>query len=217
MIDWDWIGRNVGDLGGDVGLHVVLSAVPVILGFVIALPIGFLISKTGPVANGLLAVWGVIYSIPSLALFVVIPGLFHIGILSPLNVVIALILYAVALLVRSVVDGLRSVPDEVRQSSTAVGYGSVARLFRIELPLAMPVIFAGLRVVSVSTVALVTVGALIGVGGLGIPMTQGFIQSFYTPVIVAIVLVVILALLFDGAILLIRRAVLPWTRKGQAA
>ena len=216
MIDWDWVVRNAGMIGGQVVTHVVLSVVPVVVGFLIALPIGFLISKTGPVANGLLAVWGVIYAIPSLALFVVIPGLFNISILSPLNVVIALIFYAVALLVRSVVDGLRSVPEEVRQSSTAVGFGFAARLFTIELPLAMPVIFAGLRVVSVSTVSLVTVGALIGVGGLGIPMLEGLTRSFYTPVIVAIVLVVLLALIFDGALLLLRRTVLPWSRKGQA-
>lgn len=217
MIDWAWLGRNVGMIAGLLGQHLILSVIPVVVGFVLALPIGYLVSRTGAAANAVLAVWGVIYAIPSLALFVVLPALLGISYLSPINVAVALSLYALALLVRSVVDGLRSVPDEVKQSATAVGYGSTARLFKVELPLAMPVIFAGLRVVAVSTVSLVTVGALVGIGGLGILMTTGFTSNFFTPVIIGIALVVILALIFDGALLLLRRAVLPWTRKGRPA
>lgn len=217
IIDWGWIQRNVGMIAGLVGEHILLSVAPVVIGLLLALPIGYLVAKAGPFANVLLAIWGVIYAIPSLALFVVIPAIFGISILSPLNVVIALSLYALALLVRSVADGLRSVPAEVKQSSTAVGYGSARRLFGIDLPLAMPVIFAGLRVVTVSTVSLVTVGALIGVSGLGSLLLQGFNSAFFTPVIVGIVLVVILALIFDGVILLLQRGLLPWMRKGQSA
>lgn len=217
IIDWGWIQRNVGMIAGLVGEHILLSVAPVVIGLLLALPIGYLVAKTGPFANVLLAIWGVIYAIPSLALFVVIPAIFGISILSPLNVVIALSLYALALLVRSVADGLRSVPAEVKQSSTAVGYGSARRLFGIDLPLAMPVIFAGLRVVTVSTVSLVTVGALIGVSGLGSLLLQGFNSAFFTPVIVGIVLVVFLALIFDGVILLLQRGLLPWMRKGQSA
>lgn len=217
IVDWDWIGRNVGMIGGLLLRHIILSIVPVVVGLVLAFPIGYLVSKTGPLSNLLLTLWGVIYAIPSLAVFVVLPGLFGIGILSPLNVVIALSLYALALLVRSVVDGLRSVPDEVRQSSTAVGYGSARRLFVIDLPLAMPVVFAGLRVVTVSTVSLVTVGAIIGVPSLGTLFTQGFNSGFLTPVYVGIALVMILALIFDGLILVLRRGLLPWQRRGAAA
>ena len=147
--------------------HVVLSIVPVVAAFVISIPLGFLVFRTGQAANFVLAVFGVIYSIPSLALFVVMPAILGTQILNPVNIAVALTIYSVALLVRSVVDGLRVRPDAVKQSASAVGFGWLRRLARVELPLAMPVIFAGLRVVTVSNIALVSVGAVIGVGALG--------------------------------------------------
>ena len=119
-----------------------------LLALVLALPHGYLVFRTGKGANPVLAVLGVIYSIPSLALFVALPVLLGTRILDPLNVVVALTIYSVALLVRSVVDGLRSVPEDVKQSASAVGFSRFGRLLRVELPLAMPVIFAGLRVVT---------------------------------------------------------------------
>jgi osmoprotectant transport system permease protein len=178
----------------------------------VAIPLGYLVFKTSRAANPILAVFGVIYSIPSLALFVALPLVLGTSILSPLNVAVALAIYSVALLVRSVVDGLRSVPVSVKQSASAMGYGWFARLARVELPLAMPVIFAGLRVATVSNIALVSVAAMIGGGALGKLFDRGLASRFYTPLIVGLVLSVLLALLADALILLLQRNTLPWAR-----
>jgi osmoprotectant transport system permease protein len=161
----------------------------------------------------LLAILGVIYSIPSLALFVLMPLVLGTQILNPANIVAALTVYSIALLVRSVVDGLRSVSPSVNQSASAMGYGSFRRLFRVELPLAMPVIFAGLRVVTVSNIALVSVAVLVGSGALGKLFDLGFGSYFYTPIIVALVLTLALAMIADGLILLLQRGSLPWLRR----
>ena len=217
MIDWGWIQRNLGMIAELLGQHVILSILPVVAAFVVSIPLGYLVFRTAKLANVLLAVLGVIYSVPSLALFVVMPVILGTRILNPVNIVVALAIYSVALLVRSVVDGLRSVPSAVNQSASAVGFGRVRRLFRVELPLAMPVIFAGLRVVTVSNIALVSVGALIGTGALGQLFTRGLNSGFLTPILVGLVLSLVLALLFDGIILLIQRGVLPWARGRRTA
>ncbi|HMI34357.1 MAG TPA: ABC transporter permease [Propionibacteriaceae bacterium] len=215
-LDWAWIERNLSMIGSLLLEHVVLALVPVVIAFVIALPLGYLVSKTRRVANVLLAFLGIIYSIPSLALFVMMPMILGTQILNPVNIVVALSIYSTALLVRSVVDGLRSVPAPVKQSATAVGYGWLRRLFRVELPLAMPVIFAGLRVVTVSNIAIVSVAVLVGSGALGKLFDLGFASYFYTPIIVALVLMLSLALIFDALILLIQRRTLPWLRERPA-
>ncbi|HKH54270.1 MAG TPA: ABC transporter permease [Propionibacteriaceae bacterium] len=212
-LDWAWINRNLEMIGGLLVEHVILALVPVVLAFVISLPLGYLVFKTGKPANGLLAILGVIYSIPSLALFVLMPLVLGTQILNPANIVAALAVYSIALLVRSVVDGLRSVSPSVKQSASAMGYGSFRRLSRVELPLAMPVIFAGLRVVTVSNIALVSVAVLVGSGALGKLFDLGFGSYFYTPIIVALVLTLALALIADGLILLIQRGSLPWLRR----
>lgn len=217
MIDWGWIQRNLGMIAELLGQHVILSILPVVAAFVVSIPLGYLVFRTAKLANVLLAVLGVIYSVPSLALFVVMPVILGTRILNPVNIVVALAIYSVALLVRSVVDGLRSVPSAVNQSASAVGFGRVRRLFRVELPLAMPVIFAGLRVVTVSNIALVSVAALIGSGALGQLFTRGLNSGFLTPILVGLVLSLVLALLFDGIILLIQRGVLPWARGRRTA
>ena len=177
---------------------------------VVAIPIGYQVSRTGRAATPILAVLGVIHSIPSLALFVALPLILGTQILNPLNVAVALAVYAVALLTRSVVDGLRSVPGGVKQSATAAGYGWLPRLLRIELPLAMPVIFAGLRVATVSNIALVSVAAVVGGGALGQLFDEGLAERFYTPLIIGLVLSLLLALLADALIMLVRRNALPW-------
>jgi osmoprotectant transport system permease protein len=215
-LDWAWIERNLSMIGSLLLEHVVLALVPVVIAFVIALPLGYLVSKTRRVANVLLAFLGIIYSIPSLALFVMMPMILGTQILNPVNIVVALSIYSTALLVRSVVDGLRSVPAPVKQSATAVGYGWLRRLFRVELPLAMPVIFAGLRVVTVSNIAIVSVAVLVGSGALGKLFDLGFASYFYTPIIVALVLMLSLALILDALILLIQRRTLPWLRERPA-
>ncbi len=215
-LDWAWIERNLAMIGSLLVEHVILAVLPVVIAFVISLPLGYLVSKTKRAANVILAFLGVIYSIPSLALFVMMPLILGTKILNPINIVVALAIYSTALLIRSVVDGLRSVSPSVRQSATAVGYGWLRRLFRVELPLAMPVIFAGLRVVTVSNIALVSVAVLVGSGALGKLFDLGFGSSFYTPIIVALVLMLLLSLIFDALILLIQRGTLPWLRRRPA-
>jgi osmoprotectant transport system permease protein len=215
-LDWAWIERNLAMIGSLLVEHVILAVLPVVIALVISLPLGYLVSKTKRAANLILAFLGVIYSIPSLALFVMMPLILGTKILNPINIVVALAIYSTALLIRSVVDGLRSVSPSVRQSATAVGYGWLRRLFRVELPLAMPVIFAGLRVVTVSNIALVSVAVLVGSGALGKLFDLGFGSYFYTPIIVALVLMLLLSLIFDALILLIQRGALPWLRRRPA-
>ena len=216
-LDWAWIQRNLAMIGSLLVDHIILSVLPVLIALVVSLPLGFLVFKTRRVANVILAFLGVIYSIPSLALFVMMPLILGTKILNPVNIVAALAIYSIALLVRSVVDGLRSVPASVKQSASAVGYGWLRRLFRVELPLAMPVIYAGLRVVTVSNIALVSVAVLIGSGALGKLFDLGFGSFFYTPIIVGLVLMLALALVADAMILLIQRGTLPWARKRRTA
>ncbi|BAK33601.1 putative osmoprotectant ABC transporter permease protein [Microlunatus phosphovorus NM-1] len=217
VIDWGWVQRNLTMIAQLTGEHVILSIIPVLAAFVISIPLGYLVFRTGRFANVVLAILGVVYAIPSLALFVVMPAILGTKILNPLNIVVALTVYSVVLLVRSVVDGLRSVPATVNSSAAAVGFGRTRRLFRVELPLAMPVIFAGLRVVTVSNIALVSVGAVIGIGALGELFTRGLNAGFLTPIVVGLVLSLLLALIFDGLILLIQRGALPWARGRRSA
>jgi osmoprotectant transport system permease protein len=212
-LDWAWVQRNLPMIGSLLVEHVILALLPVLIAFVISLPLGYVVHKTKRAANLILAFLGVIYSIPSLALFVMLPLILGTKILDPVNIVVALAIYSTALLIRSVVDGLRSVSPSVRQSATAVGYGWPRRLFGVEMPLAMPVIFAGLRVVTVSNIALVSVAVLVGSGALGKLFELGFASSFYTPIIIALILMLTLSLIFDALILLIQRGTLPWLRK----
>lgn len=212
----EWLQHNVGEMASLLGQHAVLAVLPVLAALVISLPLGFVVFRSGRAANPILAVLGVVYSIPSLALFVTLPLLLRTRILDPVNVAVALTVYSVALLVRSVVDGLRSVPDDVKQSAEAVGFGWFRRLVRVELPLAMPVVFAGLRVVTVSNIALVTVAVLVASGGLGQLFLRGYNSIFYTPLIAGLLLTVLLALVADAVILLVQRGTLPWARAGRA-
>ena len=210
MINWTWLQANAADIAARTGQHVVLSVLPVLIGLVVALPVGYLVRRTGRAAGAWLAVLGLRYAIPSIAMFVVMPLILGTQILDPVNVVVALAVYAFALLVRNVADGFAAVDDTVRQSAVAMGYGPVRRVLGVELPLAMPVIISGLRVATVSTISLVSVGAVIGMGALGQYFTQGFDQGFATPIIVAMVLILLLALIADSLILLAQRIFLPW-------
>lgn len=212
-MNWKWIAENVDLIGTALGQHLVLALVPVIAAFVLSIPIGFLVFRTRSAANAILAIFGAIYSIPSLALFVVLPLGLGTKILNPLNVVVALTIYTTALLSRSVVDGLRDVPADVKQAADAIGYGRGRRFFGVELPLAMPVIFAGLRVATVSNIALTSISVLIGTPSLGTLFDQGFNQGFLTPVWVGLILSILVALLADLAILIIQRGTLPWVRR----
>jgi osmoprotectant transport system permease protein len=164
--------------------------------------------RFGWLYHPLLNASGIVYSIPSLALFVTLPYVLGTQVLSPVNIVVALSLYTLALMARTVADGLRSVDPSLTEAATAMGYRRTRRLLEVELPLALP----GVRVAAVSNISLVSVGALIGIGGLGALFTRGF-QLFYTaPILVGVVLSVLLAAVTDLVIVSVQRAVTPWTR-----
>jgi osmoprotectant transport system permease protein len=212
-----WLARNWVHIADLTGQHVVLALVPVVIGLVVAVPLGWLASRSTAVRAPLLSVSGVLYTIPSLALIVVLPGILGTKILNPINVITALSIYAAALLVRSVTDALTAVPEPVVAAATAMGYRPVRRFFTVELPLVVPLVVAGLRVAAVSSISLVSVGALIGVGGLGQLFTDGFQLDFVTPIIAGIVGSIALALVTDGVLLLIGRMLTPWARAGRRA
>jgi len=212
-----WLQGHFVDVLGLAGQHVYLAGVPLILGLLIALPLGWLASRYRVLYPFLIIGTGLLYTIPSLALFIMLPLLLGTKILDPNNVVIAMTIYTVALLVRTVADGLGSVPDAVNQSATAMGYKRIRRFTSVELPLAVPVISAGLRVAAVSNVSIVSVAALIGVSQLGSLFTDGFNRAFLDPIIVGVVACVLLALLFDVAILGVTRLLTPWQRAVKAA
>ncbi|HEX2314613.1 MAG TPA: ABC transporter permease [Thermomonospora sp.] len=214
LIRWDWIERNLGDdIAEALEEHLVLSFTPVLLGLAVALPLGIACARWRRLYPVVLATTSVLYAVPAIALFVVLVAFTG---LSYSTVIIPLALYTLSVLVPGVVDGLRSVPDHVRQSATAMGFGTLRRLLRVELPLAVPVVMAGLRVAAVSNISLVSVGSLIGIGGLGELFTDGLKRDFPTPIVVGIVLIIVLALVTDVLLLLVQRLLTPWERAGRA-
>ena len=215
-MNWAWLQRNTGQILSWLGDHIWLAALPTILGLLIALPLGAVAHRYRWSHGVLLTVAALFYTIPSIALFVLLPGIIGTKILNPLNVVVALTLYTLALLVRVVADALESVPPLVVQSASAMGYRPLRSLITVQLPLAIPVIAAGLRVAAVSNVSLVSVAALLGIPQLGQLFTVGFQLDFYTPIIAGIVLCLLVAGLFDAIILISARLATPWTRAVQA-
>jgi ABC-type proline/glycine betaine transport systems, permease component len=203
---WDLILRLLAE-------HAWLSAIPILVGFAASLPLGWLAARSRVARGILLTVFNVIYTIPALALFVVLPGILGTRILDPLNVVVALTLYAMAMMLRGAVDAFGSVSPDVLQSATAQGFSSTGRFWTVQLPLAGPVLLANLRVVSVSTVSLVSVAALVGRGGLGYLFTDGYARQFLFEIGTGVVFTVLLALVFDAILVLAGRLLLPWNRR----
>lgn len=207
-----WINDHWGEIFTLARSHVWLAGVPLILGLLIALPLGWAARRWSRVYPVLITTSGLLYTIPSLALFVLMPIILGTKVLDPINVVIALTVYTVALLVRTVADGLGSVPDSTLQAARAMGYKGFRRFFGVELPLAVPVIAAGLRVAAVSNVSIVSVASLIGVSQLGNLLTDGYDRFITAEIVAGIVACVVLALIFDGLILLGQRLLTPWQR-----
>lgn len=193
--------------------HIWITVASVLLGVVVAFPLALIARRLPRLESTILGVSTGIYTIPSLALF---PLLVPFTGLSATTVVIGLALYALTILVRAILEGLRAVPDEVRESATGLGYGATKLLFRVELPLALPVIMAGLRVAAVSTVALTTVGSLVAYGGLGNLIKDGVNTNFRAELLAAAVLCVVLAVVLDVVIVLLQRLLTPWTRGVEA-
>jgi len=207
---WSWIGSHADLLGQLLGQHVYLSLAPVLLGLAVALPLGLACVRWPGVYPAVLALTSTLYALPSLALFVVL--IEYTG-FSGWTVIIPLTVYTLAVLVRNVVDGLRAVPDHVRQAAVAMGFSATRRLLRVELPVAVPVVFAGLRVAAVANISLVSIGSLIGISGLGELFVDGIQRDFPTPIVVGIVLTVALAVAADGVLVLLQRALTPWNRR----
>ncbi|QNE34215.1 ABC transporter permease [Leifsonia shinshuensis] len=207
-----FLWSNFGQVWNLTVSHVWLSAIPIVVGFLLSLPIGWLANRYRISRPVLLTLGGILYAIPSLPLFFAMPALIGTKILDPANVVVALSVYAVALMVRTTADALASVPGDVVQSATAIGFSGWRRFWAVELPLAGPVLLAGLRVVSVSTVSLVSVGALLGVPNLGQLFTDGLNRYYPEEVAVGIILIMVVALVFDLVLVLLGRLLLPWSR-----
>jgi osmoprotectant transport system permease protein len=203
VLDWLWT-------------HAWLSVVPVIIGLMLALPLGWLARTRRWLYPSFISISGLVYTIPSIALFVLIPPLLGLSSLNPIQVPIALTIYSTALLVRVVADGLGSVSAEIVQAANAIGFRPVSRFFKVELPIAVPVISAGVRVALVSNVSLVAVAGTIGMSNLGQLFTQGFQLStpvaYYPPIVLGIILCVLLALALDLIAILLNRMLTPWRR-----
>ncbi|SDZ83287.1 osmoprotectant transport system permease protein [Bowdeniella nasicola] len=212
----NWALANADYLALLTWRHVYLSAIPIALGFLLALPAGWLAYSVKPVRGLILGAGSLLYTIPSLPLFVILPTLLGQGYLSAINAVVALTIYAFAIMVRSVADALDSVPSDVLNAAEACGYSSTQRALRVTLPLAGPVMLASLRVVAVSTVSLLSIAALIGISNLGSLFTDGFQRSFIDEIIIGIVLIIAVAFIFDRLIVLAGRLLLPWTAKAGA-
>jgi osmoprotectant transport system permease protein len=198
-------------------VHLWLSLLPLVLGLVIAVPLGALVHRTKLLRRLTTVAASIIFTIPSLALFVVLPLIIPTTILSPANVIVALTLYTVALLVRAVPEALDAVSPAVLDAATAVGYKPLTRILKVELPLAIPVLVASLRVVAVTNISMVSVGSVIGIGGLGTWFTEGYQSDKSDQIIAGIVAIFILALLVDTVIMFAGKAITPWTRAGQVS
>lgn len=189
--------------------HLLITLVSVAVGLVIAVPLALLARRLPRLESTILAVTTGIYTIPSLALF---PLIVPFTGLSPTTVVVGLALYSLTILVRNTLEGLRGVPEEVRESALGMGFSRPRMLLRVELPLALPVIMAGLRIATVSTVALTTVGAIVAYGGLGNLLADGVTSNFKAEILAASVICVLLAFALDAVIVVAQRLLTPWTR-----
>ncbi len=209
----NWISSNLDRIVDLTISHAWLTLVPTILGLIIALPLGWWAHRSGRGYAAIVGTAGLLYTIPSLALFIILPVVLGTKILDPINIVVALTLYTVALLVRVVADGLSSVPHDTVAAAEAMGYRGWQRLLLVELPVAVPVIAAGLRVAVVSNVSIVTMAALLGIPQLGSLFTQGFQLRLFAPLVVGVVLCVVLAVIFDGLILWLNKLLTPWRQR----
>ena len=209
-IIWDWLFAHVQLFVDALVQHIELTVIAVVLALAISLPLGVLAHRWSAFRNPVLTIFGIVYTIPSVALFsFLVP---YTGLVSFTTAEIGLVGYAVLIILRNVLVGLESVPPDVVDAANGMGYRPFARLIRIELPLALPAILAGVRVATVTTIGLVTVTALIGLGGLGQLILTGLVENFRTPLLVATLLCIALALVADLVLAGAQRLAVPWAR-----
>ena len=210
-INWDWLSNHIPLILTNLGAHVELTVIAVLIGLVISLPVGVLAQRRRLLRGPILTIDGILYTIPSIALFaLLIP---YTG-LSTLTAEIGLVSYVLLILTRNVVVGLDNVPRDVVDAADGMGYRPLARLLRVELPLALPAIFAGIRIGTVTTIGLITITAVIGQDSLGQLILTGLTDSFHTPLVVGTVLSVALAFVADTALAIAQRFAIPWARSG---
>jgi osmoprotectant transport system permease protein len=209
LLRWDWVSRHRDDIEAATREHVELTLLAVGIGFAIALPLGVLAWRRRWLRGPTFFLTGTLYTIPSLALFAFLVP--YTG-LSQTTALVGLTGYTLLILIRNIVAGLDGVPDDVEEAARGMGYGSGRLLLQVQLPLAMPAIFAGIRIATVTTIGLVTVTALIGEGGLGRLILEGLIRDFRTPLTVGLVLSVALAVTAEGVLRLTERLLTPWAR-----
>jgi osmoprotectant transport system permease protein len=208
----DWLAQSYGQVLDLTWRHLILAGLPLLIGLAVALPLGYAAHRWRAAYAPLVTISGLLYTIPSLALFILMPLFIGTRILDPVNVVVAMTVYTVALLVRTVADGLDSVPEDVERAATAMGLGRIRTLLTVELPLAIPVIAAGLRVAAVSNVSIVSVASLIGVAQLGDLLTDGYNRVIMPELVTGIMACILLALALDSLILVLARMLTPWRR-----
>jgi osmoprotectant transport system permease protein len=210
LIRWDWVVSHAGEIAARLGEHVVLAAIAIAIGFVLSFGLAIMIRRFPLIENPVTWVTGVLYTIPSLALFAL---LIPVTGLTLLTAEIGLVSYTLLILVRNIVAGLHGVPAEVREAAVAMGLTDRELLLGVEIPLAVPVIVAGVRVAVVTIIGLTTVTALIGQGGFGYFILLGMQTFFSTPLIVGALGSVFLAVVADTALVSLQRLLVPWERR----
>ncbi|CAM2846457.1 ABC transporter permease [Corynebacterium falsenii] len=218
-LNTSWISSNTQMIWNLTVDHIKLAVPVIVLVFFLSIPIGYAAHRAGlsrrwkPARSAVIVATGILYGIPSLALFVVLPVILGTSVLSPLNVIVALLLYGLALQVRVVAEAFDAADPTAKLAATAIGYSMWQRFWLVDLPLAGNSIVAGMRVVAASTISLISVGALIGVSSLGDLLTAGFQRSFPTQILVGIVGIVVLAIVADIVLVIAGRLAMPWRSK----
>jgi osmoprotectant transport system permease protein len=209
LVRWEWIGGHIDEISFRLWEHFELTTIAILVGLVVAFALSLIALRAPRLYPPITGVTGILYTIPSLALFAFLVP--YTG-FSILTAEIGLVSYTLLILIRNIVGGIRGVPAEVRDAALGMGYTPRQTLWRIELPLALAVIFAGIRVATITTIGLVTVTALIGEGGLGYFILFGIQLFFSTPLLVGAVGSVVFAVVVDGALVLVQRSLTPWSR-----
>jgi osmoprotectant transport system permease protein len=210
FIRWDWIASHLGEIWSRTVEHLELTGIAVGIGFALAMALSILALRYRRTFTPITWFAGVLYTIPSIALFALLVPVTG---LSIVTAEIGLVSYTLLILVRNIVAGIDGVPSSVRDAAIAMGYRRTRMFFEIELPLATPIIIAGLRIATVTTVGLVTVTALIGEGGYGALINDGLQRFFNTPLVVGALLSVVLAIALDTGLVGLERLLTPWTRR----
>jgi osmoprotectant transport system permease protein len=209
LVRWDWVVDHLDDIWAATSEHLMLTGIALGVGLVISVGLSWLAIRYRKTYSPITWVTGILYTIPSLALFSILVPVTG---LSVLTAEIGLVSYTLLILIRNIVAGIDGVDPAIKEAAIGIGYTRRRVLLQIEVPLAMPVIIAGIRIASVTTIGLVTVTALIGQGGLGFFILQGLRRFFTTEIMVGAVMSVVLAVVIDALLVLVQRVLTPWAR-----